>query len=281
MVKLEKEKRKKNPPIKDKPSGATDDGFWAKHEATNVLCLEDAEGLQFPHILRILLLGSMCALLTPLLVLTTTDSSLRHFIYSVVQTGEDWATGEDWTTGEEPSYKSEFFINDTDPNHLVRTILGVLLLTHPTNNAVLVAEAFVHLWYSAKIPKKVMDMIRSIVEEPLREAYGVVKRFTEIRKIAEEMILPMYILGRTIPVWIHLRLAQWEQVLAFLAPSPGMTSKLAQCVRNVDLAKRPEMTDLMRAQMYEGRAACMDRWKADGILLPFGHSRAQFDTLNP
>lgn len=268
VARLEKERKKKNISIESKPAGAADDGFWAKYEATNIMCLEDAEGLHLSHPFRMLILGSTCFPANPFLILTSADSGLRHFIYSINQVLQT------------PNYKVQLVINDPTPNHLVRTILGTLLLTQPTINVIFNAEAFVHLWYSAKLPKQTMDYIRSVVEGPLREAHRVVKYIAESTK-TEGMIIPVKIPERSIPVRIHLTAPQWEEVMAFLDPPQRMTPSIAECVRNLDVAKRPEMTDLMCAQLDGARAASMNRWRADGILLPYGHSRGLYDTLNP
>ena len=157
-------------------------------------------------------------------------------------------------------------------------VLATILLTDSSHDLLLNAEAATHLWYSARLPKHLFKHIQRVAGVPLRRSFEDWKKHQD--QYNPDDTFSSEIDRKDVMIWIDLTGAQWEQLIGFLDP-PSMTIKMAQLVRQVDARKRHELSIESQLRMTRGRAACMERWIDDGLLLPYGHPRSHFDTLNP
>lgn len=148
-----------------------------------------------------------------------------------------------------------------------------------TNTPADIAEALIHVWYSATIPSSVMSLLQNRVK-PL---------FVELcSRIGDKP--PNAVLSKT---WefshgqtLHLALKKkdWLRLREFCDVSDNLTPENAEKIRTtVTLA--PERVDYRDRWYYKEASPSMriakQRFREDGLLLPFGHPRSAFDVPNP
>lgn len=243
-----------NPDLKKDEDSWKDPWFWAKHAATDVLNLEKNEGKEFDGALDILLLG---------------ESSLRHFIYSICKLPDT------------ANPKISATINETSPNHLARLVLTALLLTDDSFDPITNAEAVVHLWYSAKLPSSLFNHIELVAAEPLLTAMEDLDKLCAEHRISEVNSFPVTMPRRGKSVVIDINRTQWSQIIRFVKISKHTNVDNASIIRGWDCKNYSEPLHRVLRRMTPVRATGMMRWRSDGLLLPYGHPREEFNILNP
>lgn len=243
-----------NPDLKKDDDSWRDPWFWAKHAATDVLNLEKNEGKEFDGALDILLVG---------------ESSLRHLIYSICKLPDT------------ANPKINATINETAPHHLARLVLTALLLTDDSFDPITNAEAVVHLWYSAKLPSTLFNHIELVAAEPLLTAMEDLDKLCADNRISEVNSFPVTMPRRGKSVVIDINRAQWSQIIRFVKISKNTNVDNASIIRGWDCKKYSEPLYRVLRRMTPVRATGMMRWRSDGLLLPYGHPREEFDILNP
>ncbi|KAF7549131.1 hypothetical protein G7Z17_g6612 [Cylindrodendrum hubeiense] len=231
-----------------------DPWFWAKHAATDVLSLEKNEGKEFDGALDLLLVG---------------ESSLRHLIYSICKL-PDTAT-----------IKITATINETSAHHLTRLVLTVLILTDDSYDPMTNAETVVHLWYSAMLPSTMFRHMEIVAAEPLLAAMNDLEKLYDAGNISTENAFPITMPRGGKSVVIDINRAQWSQIIQYLKRSKDISIANVSIVRAFDCKKYSEPLPQVIKRMTPVRATGMMRWRSDGLLLPYGHPREEFDTLNP
>lgn len=170
----------------------------------------------------------------------------------------------------------ELYINDIDLDVVARNIILLLigLSIEDDNEAV---ECMIHVWYSAFL--RACDM--AILRDRIRPMIEDVCRQNKDKS-------PALVLGKT---WefaqdscrIELTNEAWGKVLLHLDNSPGLPTEPAKKLRSaVTLA--PERVDFLHRHMLTLTPAhriCEQRFREDGVLLPFGASRLEFSVPNP
>lgn len=153
-----------------------------------------------------------------------------------------------------------------------------MLLTALNQNSIdSAAECIIHVWYSAALTQDHMDILSGPVRKLIQEVCG---------KIAGKKTNA--VLGKT---WqfesgslrLVLSKTQWSQLLRYFEVPQTLTGECANSIRRaVTLA--PERRDYrdraLFAKSAEHRLGSV-RFREDGILLPFGHSRGSFNIPNP
>ena len=178
-------------------------------------------------------------------------------------------------------------INDVEFDIVARTTMLLLLAltlqdsTHDerSNAPLTTAEILIHLWYSASIPAYVLSML----EQKVKPLIVMV-----CSKIADK--LPSTILGKT---WAFssgrtLRLvltqAHWLRLAKFMSVPANLNIEDAAAIRRA-VALAAERLDYRDRWYFKDASPWMRiarrRFQEDGLLLPFGHPRAGFDTPNP
>ncbi|CAM1510194.1 Fc.00g005290.m01.CDS01 [Cosmosporella sp. VM-42] len=242
--------------------------FFAKYQATDVIELEANEGLEREKELSLLFLGRT----HPFIIqnrarLTQLESSLRHLVQSVLKLSP---------SKTQKKRVINATLNEEDPRHLVRTVLATLLLTDLSHDPALNAEAATHLWYSAMLPKHLLEHIQRVAG-PLRNAF---KELDSLRSGNPAQTFTSTLFRGTVTMTVELMEEQWDVMRMFL-DSPDMPLELAQASRRGDVTLRHDLSTEQQLGMTRGRVAGMNRWIEDGLLLPYGHPRSHFDTLNP
>lgn len=166
-------------------------------------------------------------------------------------------------------------MNDTDLGVVARN--AILLLTAFTvKDKGQAAECMIHVWYSAMLTKEHIEL--------LHELHGMISEVCDNIKGGPSGASH----GKT---WAFgrgsLRLAltkeAWSSLLSYFDNTRKVSSKQAQELRTrVTMAKeRKDHRERSLIRFPAARRICALRFREDGVLLPFGHSRHPFDQPNP
>lgn len=167
-------------------------------------------------------------------------------------------------------------INDRDLDVVARNVI-LLLIALTVDGIEEATDCIIHVWYSALIRKSDLDIlqqkVRPMIEDVCRKTKG--KPATAV-------------LGKT---WtfdqcsfrLVLQKSAWDILLNFLDNPNGLTAECANGVRTaVTLAEdRKDYRDrhlLFQAQFHR---VALTRFREDGLLLPFGAPREDFQHPNP
>jgi hypothetical protein len=152
----------------------------------------------------------------------------------------------------------------------------MLLLTLMIIDPVEAAETVLHFWYSALV--RPIDFLRVQLLRPIIE--GV------CNKITDQAAGPLQAKTFTFDscsVRVVLKKEGWTALLAFLNVPVGLTTQRAHKIR-IAVTMAPHRLDFrprdLMLQQPEHRI-CKERFREDGILLPFGYSRKKFTIPNP
>ena len=142
-----------------------------------------------------------------------------------------------------------------------------------------IAASLIHIWYSAFLPTNLLSSLKAKVQ-PL---IGAVCAQMEIKP-------PDTLLGKT---WtflegstlrLVLQQKEWLRLHQFLDVPNGLTLEKARSIRAATVLA-PERLDYRERWYYKDATPSMrlakQRFREDGLLLPFGHPRTGFDVPNP
>jgi hypothetical protein len=138
-------------------------------------------------------------------------------------------------------------------------------------------ECMIHIWYSASIRPSDMAIletrIRPLIEDVVRKISNKTSAVSQ-RKT--------WTFGQN-TCTVEMRKDAWTSLLRYLKNIEDLTVDRAQKIRSrVTLA--PEHVDYRDRRMLAftpARRLCMQRFREDGLLLPFGASRLAFSVPNP
>lgn len=168
------------------------------------------------------------------------------------------------------------YVNDKDLDVVVRNLVIVLiaLLVEDEHDAI---DCMIHTWYSASIrpcdaailKDRIRPLIESVVQKISGRTSGVQQRKT-------------WTFGSN-SCTVEMEKDSWTQVLNYLDNVDGLSGKRAQQIRcKITLApERIDYRDRHMLALTSARRLCMQQFREDGILLPFGASRLAFDVPNP
>ena len=167
-------------------------------------------------------------------------------------------------------------MNDLDLDIVTRnTIMLILLLAVEDTEAAV--DCVLHIWYSAQISEEHLALLSTTVHPLIRDIC------TKIALRPDGKLQ-----GKT---WSfsnrRLRLVltkqAWNAILSYLDPPTGLTSQQANNIR-LAITMAPERKDYMERYLFAHpptqRLGAL-RFRQDGILLPFGHSRSAHSIPNP
>ncbi|KFY89500.1 hypothetical protein V500_05642 [Pseudogymnoascus sp. VKM F-4518 (FW-2643)] len=168
-------------------------------------------------------------------------------------------------------------MNDLDPDIVARNVI-MLLIALTVDNTDEAADCIIHIWYSALIRKSDLDILQQRIR-PLIESV--------CEKIENKA--PSSLLGKT---WtfgqrslrLVLEKSSWDNLLSYMDIPAGLSMERANQIRTaVTLAEsRKDYRDRnLLLQTTPSRRIAKNRYWADGLLLPFGSPRLDFQEPNP
>lgn len=175
-------------------------------------------------------------------------------------------------------------LNDREIAVVERNLIMLLLAFHASQSfdgdeadRRRMAEMIIHVWYSAFITREMQGFLQDEIGPLLKEVEGEVKKATSNRKIEKTWTFKNGISLRAL-----LNVEQWKRLLSSLDCT--LTHDTAVQIRHaVTLANsRVDYRDRWHFKMNSPFMRAVDqRFREDGILLPFGRSRSGFDIPNP
>ncbi|PKK48400.1 hypothetical protein CI102_8134 [Trichoderma harzianum] len=147
----------------------------------------------------------------------------------------------------------EVTINDNDLDVVARNAI-ILLIALVSDNADEAVDCIIHVWYSALIRKSDLDMLQ--------------QKTWRFEKGSLRLVLPK---------------SFWDRLLAYVSIPEGLTADQASCIRTaVTLARsKRDYLDLHLIFQSPSRRVAKQRFRQDGLLLPFGAPRHEFQEPNP
>ncbi|KAK5687370.1 hypothetical protein LTS10_001508 [Elasticomyces elasticus] len=163
-------------------------------------------------------------------------------------------------------------INDQDFDIVARNLL-LLLAASVIPDKGFAVDWMLHMWYSSMLRPQDIDILstwRSLIENALRGITANEK--AELRgKIWE---VPFAFGVSTIRV--GLTKEKWTSLLSYLKAPAGMTKDDARRLRIAVTLAREDTNDRISICQRPAHRLCKQRYREDGILLPFGESRDDF-----
>lgn len=169
----------------------------------------------------------------------------------------------------------EVVVNDRDFGIVARNAILLLTALHFSPDAAM--PIMLHIWYSALLPTQ---MLRSLQENVLPLVQEVCKKIQA--KPAQSLLSKTWIYGSR-SLRLVLTKEQWDSLLLYFEVPDGLSAAQAQAIRALTTLA-PERKDYVDRALFTqppAQRVCTMKFRKDGILLPFGSSRKEFDTPNP
>ncbi|KAF4594736.1 hypothetical protein GQ602_000349 [Ophiocordyceps camponoti-floridani] len=180
-----------------------------------------------------------------------------------------------------------FVINDKDSDVVARNAILLLLAFDAARSpgddeaasVSATVEAIIHLWYSAFIPQRVLTRLQQSVGPLINEmCYSIATQ------PADHIFRKSWEASDGACLSLSLQQKTWFRLRRFLNVPAGITKEKATRIRDA-VTSAPERADYRDRWHYNeatpfGRIA-KERFRQDGLLLPYGHPRLGFDIPNP
>jgi hypothetical protein len=142
-----------------------------------------------------------------------------------------------------------------------------------------VAEALIHVWYSTFITQTLLSSLQDKVGALLRNSCTHSTELTSGGMVKKTWSFP-----RDKALSITLRADHWPQIEKFLEIPTALTREYAKEIRAAVVVS-PERADYRDRWYYKDAYPSMRlakrKFRIDGLLLPFGHPRTDFNVPNP
>ena len=142
-----------------------------------------------------------------------------------------------------------------------------------------VAEALVHIWYSAFISSSLIASLKHRVGNLLHDS-----RTHTTETAHAGMIRKIWTFPRSKVLAITLPKDKWPLVVGYLEVPDGLTEQSAKEIR-ASVVMSQERADYRDRWFFKDATPSMrlakQKFRSDGLLLPFSHSRIDFNVPNP
>ncbi|KAJ5047251.1 uncharacterized protein L3040_003090 [Drepanopeziza brunnea f. sp. 'multigermtubi'] len=173
------------------------------------------------------------------------------------------------------SGQCEVVINDRDFDIVARNV--IILLTSLYFDPDEAANIMLHIWYSALIPKQMLcslqDKILPLFQEVCSKTRGRPAAALQSKTWSRGARSLRLVLPKGL----------WDCLPSYLQVPDGLSSAQAQKIMMATTLP-PERRDYVDRAHYTRPPpwrVCTTKFRRDGILLPFGNPRSEFDTPNP
>lgn len=169
----------------------------------------------------------------------------------------------------------EIDLNDRDPDIVARNAILILVALQFSPEEA--TPIMLHIWYSALVPADILHSLQNRVLPLVQEVQKKIQT-----KPAQTLLSKTWTFG-TRSIRIVLTKEQWDHLSLYVEVPDGLSMAQAQAVRgSTTLApERKDYGDRALLCMPPAWRTCVVKFRKDGILLPFGSSRRDFDTPNP
>ncbi|KAM5479540.1 hypothetical protein McanCB56680_005468 [Microsporum canis] len=223
--------------------------LWGNVPAFDVLRLGSNEGDEYREDLRILFAAS---------------GDLRNVIKTIAQLPSSYGRS------------LEITINDRDFDIVARnvTLLLIALVVEDVDEAV---DHIIHLWYSALVREADVDLLHQRISPLIESICGKIKD-----KAPKSLLGKTWTFGKC-SLRIVLEKSSWDRLLAFIAAPIALTAERAREIRAaITLAEsRKDYRDRYMYCLSPAHRIAFNKFREDGLLLPFGSTRQEFRVPNP
>jgi hypothetical protein len=242
--------------------------FWGNMPAFDLLNLKSNEGEAYNGDLSLLFAGLFEIFRNSRLV-ELADGDLasgdpRNIIKTVVSLPETYNNSIRLT------------INDRDFDIVARNAI-ILLIALTTEDRKQAVECMIHLWYSALVPKRYIELLRDNVRPLVEDVWE------KVRDRSSKVLLGKTWTFSSRSLRLVLPKEGWMRLLSSFEVPNGLNSIRAQEIRTaVTLApERQDYRDRKTAGLPPAHRVCDVTFREDGILLPFGYPRDEWSEPNP
>ncbi|CAH0056152.1 unnamed protein product [Clonostachys solani] len=222
--------------------------LWGNVPAIDVLRLDKNEGVSYDKELNVLFAAS---------------GDLRNVIATITSLPDSFDKG------------LSAVLNDKEFDVVARNAI-MLLLCLTINDPEEAASAITHIWYSSSIWESHMNLLQENIR-PL-----IAKVCAETEGNSQDALLVTWKFG---PSSLQLALSNddWKRLLNFLKVPAGLTVDRANEIRTaVTLAKEcRDFRDRKYATMPCAHRLAEERFRQDGLMVPFAGSRKPYTVPNP
>jgi hypothetical protein len=166
-------------------------------------------------------------------------------------------------------------INDLDMDVVARNVI-MLLLALKVEDSEQAVQSIIHIWYSATIrpvdarllTKLIYPMIEDVCVKIADRAAGSLQAKTwKVGKCSLRLVLTK---------------ESWTTLLSHFRLPPGLTLQQVYDKR-VAVTKAEQQQEIHRdfCVLHPEHRVCREKYREDGIMLPFGYSREEFTVPNP
>lgn len=177
--------------------------------------------------------------------------------------------------GLSESYAGHCIIVANDFNTAIVARNAMLLLTALHFEPEVATPIMLHLWYSAFLPHKVLQALQGGI---LPYICDVCEKIKDKKK--DSVHAKTFTIGKS-SVRLILKKWEWLGLANMFRVSEGLGAPEAQSIRHSVTMARVDHIDRHIHKMSPGRRAGAMRFRAHGVLLPFGASRKDFSVPNP
>ncbi|KAL6702167.1 hypothetical protein J3F84DRAFT_399618 [Trichoderma pleuroticola] len=223
--------------------------LWGNVAAIDVLQLQSNEGVDYGKKMNLLFASS---------------GDLRNVVKTIAQVPAGY------------NKPIEVTVNDDDLDVVARNAI-ILLIALVSENIDEAADCIIHVWYSALIRKSDLDMMQQKVLPLVQDICEKVKD-----KDAQSLLGKTWRFAKG-SLRLVLQKSQWDRLLTYMNPPQGLTAEQASSIRTaVTLAEsNKDFLDLHLLFQSPARRIAKHRFRQDGLLLPFGAPRQEFQEPNP
>ncbi|KAI5922779.1 hypothetical protein F4810DRAFT_671424 [Camillea tinctor] len=169
-------------------------------------------------------------------------------------------------------------INKVAENTLIRDV-PILVFAMLEEDKEIASEGIIHLWYSAFIPKSLRDNLIS----KMKKVVDIVMSMAEDPQNLDTIIDEPIKLGLS-TIQVRWSVRNWLHIQSLIEAPIPLSAEEAQQIRQ-QVSLNPNELDERELHYYcqpePSNRLCLQRFREDGILLPFGTPRDESLVLNP
>lgn len=166
-------------------------------------------------------------------------------------------------------------VNDLDLEIVARNLI-MLLIALKVRDSEQAVQSIIHIWYSASIRPTDAQILTEVICPMIEEVCAKIAD-----RAAGSLQAKTWTFGKS-ALRLVLKKESWTDLLSYFRLPPGLTYQQAHDKRVV-VTKAEEQDEIARdfCVRHPEHRVCKDKYREDGIMLPFGHSREEFTIPNP
>ncbi|KAL2835295.1 hypothetical protein BDW59DRAFT_177240 [Aspergillus cavernicola] len=233
--------------------------LWGNVPAIDVINLVQNEGSDFAGDIALLFAAS---------------GDLRNVVKTIAQIPEAFKQQIEVTLNDR-----EFHVVARNAILLLFSLTALEETTAETPGVFKSAESLLHLWYSASLPSDIVSQLVSRVKPLIADVCGQISP-----KAAGAMVEKTWFFSQGRSLRLAVKKEDWFRLEALCDVPSDLTRQKAHDIR-IAITLAPERRDYRDRWYFKDATPSVrvskQKFREDGLLLPFGHNRVGFDIPNP